>query len=66
MQAATALDRSAHVDEVAAAVRFIAGPNMTGSDITVDGGMKCLTASLIDEEPGDDEQLHTRNGPHTV
>jgi 3-oxoacyl-[acyl-carrier protein] reductase len=39
MQAATALDRYGYVDEGAAAVRFIAGPNMTGSDITVDGGM---------------------------
>jgi 3-oxoacyl-[acyl-carrier protein] reductase len=42
MQAATALDRYGHVDEIAAAVAFIAGPEssyMTGSNITVDGGM---------------------------
>src|SRR5216684_3823774 len=41
-KAATALDRYGNVDEVAAAVAFIAGPEssyMTGSNITVDGGM---------------------------
>jgi 3-oxoacyl-[acyl-carrier protein] reductase len=41
-KAATALDRYGHVDEIAAAVAFIAGPEssyMTGSNITVDGGM---------------------------
>jgi 3-oxoacyl-[acyl-carrier protein] reductase len=41
-KAATALDRYGHVDEIAAAVAFIAGPEssyMTGSSITVDGGM---------------------------
>jgi NAD(P)-dependent dehydrogenase (short-subunit alcohol dehydrogenase family) len=40
-KAATALDRYRHVDEIAAAVAFIAGPEssyMTGSNITVDGG----------------------------
>jgi 3-oxoacyl-[acyl-carrier protein] reductase len=39
---ATALDRYGNVDEIAAAVAFIAGPEssyMTGSNITVDGGM---------------------------
>ena len=41
-KAATALDRCGNVDEIAAAVAFIAGPEssyMTGSNITVDGGM---------------------------
>ncbi len=41
-KAATALDRYGHVEEIAAAVAFIAGPEssyMTGSNITVDGGM---------------------------
>jgi len=41
-KAATALDRYGRVDEIAAAVAFIAGPEssyMTGSNITVDGGM---------------------------
>jgi 3-oxoacyl-[acyl-carrier protein] reductase len=41
-KAATALDRYGSVDEIAAAVAFIAGPEssyMTGSNITVDGGM---------------------------
>ena len=41
-KAITALDRYGHVDEVAALVAFIAGPEssyMTGSNLTVDGGM---------------------------
>jgi 3-oxoacyl-[acyl-carrier protein] reductase len=41
-KAATALDRYGHVDDIAAAVAFVAGPEssyMTGSNITVDGGM---------------------------
>ena len=41
-RAATALDRYGHVDEIAAAVAFIAGPEssyITGSNLTVDGGM---------------------------
>src|SRR5579863_5582230 len=41
-KAATALNRYGSVDEIAAAVAFIAGPEssyMTGSNITVDGGM---------------------------
>jgi 3-oxoacyl-[acyl-carrier protein] reductase len=41
-KAATALDRYGRVDEIAAAVAFVAGPEssyMTGSNITVDGGM---------------------------
>ena len=41
-KAATALDRYGSVDEIAAAVAFIAGPEssyITGSNITVDGGM---------------------------
>jgi len=41
-RAATALNRYGNVDEIAAAVAFIAGPEssyMTGSNITVDGGM---------------------------
>jgi NAD(P)-dependent dehydrogenase (short-subunit alcohol dehydrogenase family) len=41
-KAATALDRYGRVDEIAAAVAFIAGPEssyITGSNRTVDGGM---------------------------
>ncbi len=41
-KAATALDRYGRVDEVAALVAFIAGPEssyITGSNLTVDGGM---------------------------
>src|ERR1700732_134343 len=41
-KAATALDRYRHVDEIAAAVAFIAGPEssyITGANLTVDGGM---------------------------
>src|SRR6476469_2802966 len=41
-KAATALDRYGLVDEIAAAVAFIAGPEssyITGSNLTVDGGM---------------------------
>jgi 3-oxoacyl-[acyl-carrier protein] reductase len=41
-RAATALDRYGHVEEIAAAVAFIASPEssyMTGSNLTVDGGM---------------------------
>ena len=41
-RAATALDRYGNVEEIAAAVAFIAGPEssyMTGSNITIDGGM---------------------------
>ncbi len=41
-RAATALDRYGHVDEVAALVAFVAGPEssyMTGANLTVDGGM---------------------------
>jgi 3-oxoacyl-[acyl-carrier protein] reductase len=41
-KAATALDRFGHVDEVAALVAFIAGPEssyITGANLTVDGGM---------------------------
>jgi 3-oxoacyl-[acyl-carrier protein] reductase len=41
-KAATALDRYGRVDEIAAAVTFIAGPEssyITGSNLTVDGGM---------------------------
>jgi 3-oxoacyl-[acyl-carrier protein] reductase len=41
-KAATALDRYGHVDEVAALVAFIAGPEssyITGANLTVDGGM---------------------------
>ncbi len=40
-KAATALDRYGHVDEVAALVSFIAGPEssyITGANLTVDGG----------------------------
>jgi 3-oxoacyl-[acyl-carrier protein] reductase len=39
---ATALDRYGHVDEVAALVAFVAGPEssyITGANLTVDGGM---------------------------
>src|SRR5438093_3281406 len=41
-KAATALERYGRVDEIAAAVAFIAGPEssyITGSNLTVDGGM---------------------------
>ena len=41
-KAATALDRFGHVDEVAALVAFVAGPEssyITGASLTVDGGM---------------------------
>src|SRR2546425_470178 len=41
-KAATALDRYGHVEEVAALVSFVAGPEssyITGSNLTVDGGM---------------------------
>ena len=41
-KAATALDRYGHVEEIAAAVAFIASPEssyMTGSNLTIDGGM---------------------------
>jgi len=41
-KAATALDRYGHVDEVAALVAFVAGPEssyITGASLTVDGGM---------------------------
>jgi len=41
-KAATALDRYGHVDEVAALVAFVAGPDssyITGANLTVDGGM---------------------------
>jgi 3-oxoacyl-[acyl-carrier protein] reductase len=42
LKAATALDRYGHVDEVAALVAFVAGPEssyITGANLTVDGGM---------------------------
>ena len=41
-KAATALDRYGHVDEIAAMVAFLAGPEssyVTGANFTVDGGM---------------------------
>ena len=41
-KAVTALDRYGHVDEVAAMVAFVAGPEssyITGANLTVDGGM---------------------------
>jgi len=41
-KAATALDRYGHVDEIAAMVAFLAGPEssyITGANLTVDGGM---------------------------
>jgi 3-oxoacyl-[acyl-carrier protein] reductase len=41
-KAATALNRYGHVDEIAAMVAFVAGPEssyMTGANLTVDGGM---------------------------
>ncbi|MDB5321232.1 MAG: 3-oxoacyl-(acyl-carrier-protein) reductase [Phycisphaerales bacterium] len=41
-KAATALDRYGHVDEIAAMVAFVAGPDssyVTGANLTVDGGM---------------------------
>src|SRR4030095_2552569 len=41
-KAATALDRYGHVEEIAAMVAFVAGPEssyITGASLTVDGGM---------------------------
>jgi 3-oxoacyl-[acyl-carrier protein] reductase len=41
-KAATALDRYGKVDEIAAMVAFVAGPEssyITGANLTVDGGM---------------------------
>ena len=41
-KAAAALDRFGHVDEIAAMVAFVAGPEssyITGVNLTVDGGM---------------------------
>jgi 3-oxoacyl-[acyl-carrier protein] reductase len=41
-KAVTALNRYGHVDEVAALVAFVAGPDssyITGANLTVDGGM---------------------------
>jgi 3-oxoacyl-[acyl-carrier protein] reductase len=41
-KAATALDRYGNVDEIAAMVAFVAGPEssyITGASLTVDGGM---------------------------
>ena len=41
-KAATALARYGHVDEIAAMVAFVAGPEAsynTGASLTVDGGM---------------------------
>src|SRR5712692_11176903 len=41
-KAATSLDRYGHVDEIAAMVAFVAGPEssyITGANLTVDGGM---------------------------
>jgi 3-oxoacyl-[acyl-carrier protein] reductase len=41
-KAATSLDRYGHVEEVAALVSFVAGPEssyITGANLTVDGGM---------------------------
>ena len=41
-KAATALDRYGKVDEIAAMVAFVAGPEssyVTGANLTVDGGM---------------------------
>src|SRR5438876_339718 len=41
-KAGTALDRYGHVDEIAAMVAFVAGPEssyITGANLTVDGGM---------------------------
>jgi 3-oxoacyl-[acyl-carrier protein] reductase len=45
-KAATALDRYGHVDEIAAMVAFVAGPEssyITGANLTVDGGMNACT-----------------------
>ena len=41
-KAATALNRYGHVDDIAAMVAFVAGPEasyVTGANLTVDGGM---------------------------
>ena len=50
-KAATALDRYGHVDEVAALVAFVAGPEasyITGANLTVDGGTERLTGGRIE------------------
>jgi 3-oxoacyl-[acyl-carrier protein] reductase len=47
-KAATALDRYGRVDEIAAMVAFVAGPEssyITGANLTVDGGMNALAAA---------------------
>jgi len=52
-RAATSLDRYGHVDEVAALVAFVAGPEssyITGANLTVDGGMKRLNRPGRDVE----------------
>jgi 3-oxoacyl-[acyl-carrier protein] reductase len=41
-KAVTSLDRYGHVEEIAAMVAFVAGPEssyITGANLTVDGGM---------------------------
>jgi hypothetical protein len=52
-KAATALDRYGHADEVAAVVAFVAGPEssyITGSNLTVDGGMNACPRNVVEHE----------------
>jgi NAD(P)-dependent dehydrogenase (short-subunit alcohol dehydrogenase family) len=49
-KAVTALDRYGHVDEVAALVAFVAGPDsgyVTGTSLTVDVGDECVTVVSV-------------------
>ena len=58
-KAATALDRYGRVDEIAAAVAFIAGPEssyITGSNLTVDGGMNVFKRLGCASRPNDQRQ----------
>jgi len=56
-KAATALDRYGSVNEVAALVVFVAGPDssyITGANLTVDGGTNAWTIYCMEEGSNDD------------
>ncbi len=58
--AITALKRYGHVDEIAALVAFVAGPEaayITGANLTIDGGYQCLIMSGGDVQNGSDLTL---------
>src|ERR1700681_3932721 len=67
-KANTALDRYGSVDEVAALVAFVAGPEasyITGANLTVDGGMNALAnAHSANHENQIDEAARTRPPDH--